>query len=50
MQEEMLSTVTDLVENTSYLTWDTLVVIGLIVLVCAYGYTFGKDFIITLLV
>jgi hypothetical protein len=50
MPEEMLLTVTDLVENTSYLTWDTLVVIGFIVLVCAYGYTFGKDFIIPLLV
>ncbi len=42
--------VTEFVQNTSYFTWDALVVIGLIVLICAYGFTFGKDFVVPLLV
>ncbi|MFH1611267.1 MAG: hypothetical protein ABIA83_01555 [Patescibacteria group bacterium] len=50
MQEEVLTTVTDFVQNTSYLTWDTLVVIGFVTLICAYGYTIGKDFVVPLLV
>lgn len=50
MQEEVLTTVTDFVQNTSYLTWDTLIVIGFVALVCAYGYTIGKDFVVPLLV
>ncbi|HAL50257.1 TPA: hypothetical protein DDY56_02145 [Candidatus Uhrbacteria bacterium] len=50
MQEEVIISVSDFVANTSYLTWDTLVVIGFVILVCGYGYTLGKDFIVPFLV
>ena len=50
MQEEVITSVSDFVANTSYLTWDTLVVIGFVILVCGYGYTLGKDFIVPFLV
>lgn len=50
MQEEVITSVSDFVANTSYLTWDTLVVIGFVILICVYGYTLGKDFIVPFLV
>ena len=50
MQEDLIESVAQITENTSYLTWDLLVVVGLIVLICAYGFTLGKDFIVPLLV
>ena len=50
MQEEIFESVTQITQNTSYLTWDIFVVSGVLVLVCLYGFTLGKDFMVPLLV
>ena len=50
MDIDSIEGVTEFVQNTSYFTWDALVVIGVIILVCAYGFTLGKDYIVPLLV
>lgn len=50
MQEELFESVSQITLNTSYVTWDVLVVLGLLALVCAYGITIGKDYVVPLLV
>jgi len=50
MQEDLIEGVTEFAQNTSYFTWDSLVVIGFVLLICLYGYTLGKDHVVPLLV
>lgn len=45
-----MDTVGQMPFNTSYFTWDVLIVLGVIACVCAYGVTIGKDYTVPLLV
>ena len=49
MPEVNASQVSSLVENTEYLTWDVLGILGIVAVVFLYSFTIGKDYVVPLL-
>ncbi len=50
MPEVGIDQITEIVENTSYLTWDVIAILAVIVLALVFAYTVGKQSVISFLV